>query len=441
MKNIKFNIYILNIVLIFILQFKIYDLNISILIYNLNTNLLNGLFLIHPILIYIFYSIFFYINLKKFNIYINIKYKWVFFINSIYIIKKNIKKNLYLIIIAISLGAWWAFQELNWGTWWNWDLVEIINLYYIILILILNHKNFIWFIKKFKNNLIYVNIFIFILTVRYNLIQSIHNFILINNFNQYLIYIYIFILFFILKFINNKYINKLIKNNSNYIFFIKNIIFSIIILNVIITINSNYLNNLIYIFIKIFLLNYIFILLLIWLFNINLIKNKINNYFYFSLLSNEITIISNIYQIYWIIRIEKLKHLIVFIFLILIILNKLSYNINNNILNLNTIIINFKLTDNVLYNNLYIYKNFTIHFNEFNSNIILNNNIYNNLLNIDEYNTQISKTSNNSSYWLEYFNNNKYIYIYLYLLNFIIYTFILFFKFILNYNFYTRKIY
>nr|QBI37914.1 YejR [Tetrahymena rostrata] len=201
-KKINLPIIIYSILIVNIYCFKTNTLFENLL--NININLLNGLFLIHPILIYIFYSNIlykYYLNFNK-KIYIN------FFKNTkiqkIKFFKKICKTNFYVIVSAIFLGSWWAFQELNWGTWWNWDLVELINLYYFLIIIYIYHNNKIWFFKYCKlyiSQITFVIIF-YIFIVRYNLVQSIHNFISITNLNQYLLYsyiIYIFIMYFKFK--------------------------------------------------------------------------------------------------------------------------------------------------------------------------------------------------------------------------------------------------
>lgn len=74
----------------------------------LNTNLLNGIMLIHPTVLYILYSIY----LLEYKVSVEIKIK-----NT----RKNVKyKNfykiflcVYIVLLAILLGAWWAEQELS----------------------------------------------------------------------------------------------------------------------------------------------------------------------------------------------------------------------------------------------------------------------------------------------------------------------------------------
>lgn len=436
-KNKKL-IIILILVIILYLQNNYFNLKLSIIDYNLNLNLLNGLFLIHPILIYIFYSKNYNIINKLINYNNKINFNYINcqkMLDLILHLKKKLKNNLFIIIIAISLGAWWAFQELSWGTWWNWDLVEIINLYYLLLYLFYNHTNNITLIKTINNNF-FKNIFkiiILLIAVRYNLIQSIHNFISINNFYQYILYIYIVLLFFkpiklkIKKKIN--FFNKLF-NNFNFIYYI-------ILINIIIGSNINILNNLNNSIINVFKLYliYMFLMLITW----NLKHWKSN--FWFSLLNNEFTIISNVYKIYWSIRIYKTTHLIILMFISYIFLSKLSINlvqqVNNNYIVLSNTI--QQSTNNILFfNKQLIFEN---NYNILNASNILNIDFFYKNNNINEYNNQLSNSKFLTSYWLEFFNNNKYYYLYNFLSNLILYLYFIIFINIKIINIRIRKIY
>ena len=75
----------------------------------INTNLLNGVMLIHPIILYTIYSIFIYIS-THILIYNQYKYNY----------NKNVRLVMvlfYLLTISIILGCYWAEQELLWGGW------------------------------------------------------------------------------------------------------------------------------------------------------------------------------------------------------------------------------------------------------------------------------------------------------------------------------------
>lgn len=51
------------------------------------------------------------------------------------------KVQLSYIILTLTLGSWWAFQEGSWGGWWNWDPSETLGLTVMLLFLWLQHQN------------------------------------------------------------------------------------------------------------------------------------------------------------------------------------------------------------------------------------------------------------------------------------------------------------
>ena len=76
----------------------------------LNVNLLNGLMLIHPPILYVFYV--FYVLEFKVNTFL--KYRKV--VKGVLIRYKTVYLSI-LIYFSIILGCWWAEQELSWGGW------------------------------------------------------------------------------------------------------------------------------------------------------------------------------------------------------------------------------------------------------------------------------------------------------------------------------------
>lgn len=104
----------------------------------------------------------------------------------------HLSATLCLIISVMVLGGAWAFQELSWGGWWNWDLIELGLAALMVSVILLMHI----FNKFNKETEMLVNFFIFIFWLfKYinitNLTISIHNFIK-NNFH-YFFYWYVFI--------------------------------------------------------------------------------------------------------------------------------------------------------------------------------------------------------------------------------------------------------
>ncbi len=290
----------------------------------INTNLLNGLMLIHPIILYNFYIYLLY------NMYIHIMHIKKVKVKNF--LKKESKSNYTLfmfIFIAVILGCWWAEQELSWGGWWSWDFVELLALFLLVFFTKIIH------IKNFKSNNTYVITFLIIsiITVRYNLINSIHNFLSLDSQNQYLYYIIFFIKSLILLLVLMQLHSYLYRRNS---FLIYNVFYSFIFLfliyyysNILMYYNNNILNininikiiytcilffsllilinnnyniklNSFFIFIFMFYMNinvidiFIFIIVL-KLFNKNLFKHPHTQYLHVVLI---LLLLSTFYQIY-----------------------------------------------------------------------------------------------------------------------------------------------
>ena len=152
---------------------------------NINVNLLNGIMLIHPPILYYFYIS--YLKCMGYNIIPNIITKCTI-INT-----KKIKiVSTILIYFSIILGCLWAEQELSWGGWWSWDFVELLALNFFIYNLYKIHTNS--SILPNSGKLEAIIIIVTILTVRFNIINSIHNFVSVESQNQYFYYILIAVL-------------------------------------------------------------------------------------------------------------------------------------------------------------------------------------------------------------------------------------------------------
>jgi hypothetical protein len=165
---------------------------------NLNTNLLNGIMLVHPFILYFFYIIY----LLEYKVI----FKNFFFLKKKYTIsikKKNYTNGSFLILVAILLGSWWAEQELSWGGWWSWDFVELLAINYLLYYLILLHKNS----NKKLTGIIFMTkpliLIIAVISVRFNLINSIHNFASVESQNQYYYYIVVFLIYLLCFLIYN----------------------------------------------------------------------------------------------------------------------------------------------------------------------------------------------------------------------------------------------
>lgn len=178
----------------------------------LNNSLLNGLLLIHPVFLYsiLLLFIFYFVN------YILLKSNYMRIFNSFNFLNKNYLIYLFLsIIISVFLGAWWAQIELNWGGWWGWDLIEIISLNYLIIVVFLLHQNnknllFSLFID------IFIKIFFFTTIIKFNYLDSIHNFVSSGSYTQnFYQLLHTYLLLF--------YISNKIKSFNTFFYFFKKV--------------------------------------------------------------------------------------------------------------------------------------------------------------------------------------------------------------------------
>lgn len=99
-------------------------------------------------------------------------------------------------LFALGLGGFWSSQELNWGGWWNWDILETSPLLVLIFSLMIIH------ITNYKM-LVYKPIIIYLLTIIFflnksGLTVSVHNFVTSKNIKQYW---YLYLLFYLMFFI------------------------------------------------------------------------------------------------------------------------------------------------------------------------------------------------------------------------------------------------
>lgn len=195
---------------------------------------------------------------------------------------------------------------------------------YLLTILKIIHNNIIIFFKSYYKVLNLIKFFIIcILAVRYNLIQSIHNFINANDFNQFLKYALIIItvfILFLLKNINKKIFKLKINNVKNYDLLINmnKILYTFIILLVIydyIKLKNNFIILLFvsFYYIIIFFITYLLVLR----------KNyKIDKIKFIFNIVGEIFIFINLFKLIIEINKFKLLHFTVIIFL-MVCLNKL----------------------------------------------------------------------------------------------------------------------
>lgn len=168
-----------------------------------NKNLLNGLLIIHPIILYTSYGLIFYTTYVK----IFWKLKLLFFNRFFFTKKQHYIQSVAALLLSMSLGSWWAEQELSWGGWWSWDFIEIISLNFLFILIFFIHM------PKFKNFFIslewdlLIKTVVFMIVVRFNFLDSIHNFIANNFFFQFFYQLAFFYLATSMVLFNHKFFN------------------------------------------------------------------------------------------------------------------------------------------------------------------------------------------------------------------------------------------
>jgi hypothetical protein len=249
--DIYISVYIFIIIYLFLKKKKIilfiYLLNslTCVNIIPLNKNLLNGIMNIHPFVYMYLYIYFHKTNFHKTNFYKNI---------------------LYIIFLLLFLGSYWAAQELSWGGWWSWDIIEsTIALMLVVGLWLFHFKINFFFFKKIlerilvfffvfnkisiinsvhsfsslsEDNYLYIYIFIFLLYKLFLLVPFISFFISINLiFYENIKVFFLFVLFFFLFYTKNIFFFITI-NFKNFFFFIKNIQYIHILLVYLLIFNS-----------------------------------------------------------------------------------------------------------------------------------------------------------------------------------------------------------
>lgn len=169
------------------------------------SSLVVGTVLIHPVMFYIFLTVF----LTKSY------YTEVFvYITYTRIVKLNL---IFFLTTTMLLGGFWATQSNAWGYFWVNDLVEWVLLFIILLsILYLHH----WFLNKIEYNFFYLEFFILniLVFIRLGFFSTRHSFI-VTGFSLYII-IYIYIYLFYKVYSPIIYSKGYLKSQTIFIFFL-----------------------------------------------------------------------------------------------------------------------------------------------------------------------------------------------------------------------------
>jgi cytochrome c biogenesis factor len=353
---------------------------------NLNFKLLNGLFFIHPILLYLSYLFILSGSIYLFKLSLNTVSSSnltnnVISFNQFYSYSKNISGSLLILIsVSIILGGWWAQQELDWGGWWNWDFVEIISLSIFFFYIKVNHNiNFNMINLLITYFLKYLVIILFIVFVRYNIFPSIHNFLGVLDLESWFIiisFLSIFLTLISLFLLNwwswlSKLNSHVLLNNYNKN---KRLIKRVVFLKLNLFFNISYIIIILYIIIHVlFPISFRFdiykdcyVIKFIWIFYIvtvilYLSKKNLSNYFLKStIVVFIITPLFSLFQgfIHLLPRFKSLRylHLLVFILIILGIFYSFESSIYKNLKPLTNNL--YSLRSNPLINVSYVFEKF-----------------------------------------------------------------------------------
>lgn len=206
------NFFFLNFKQICIINYTNIHINMNL---GVNNNLLNGSINIHPIFFLILINFIFIKYHRLILINLKILFSDFFVIYDFYLYLGG--------IIFMLLGIYWASQELLWGLWWSWDLIEIFLLILLTVLVIKNH-----FLKKnpIGDFFFYKNLFLLFLLFfffnKLNIINSLHSFNSISGDNYIIYFIYIYILYIVITNNNYLYLSLLLilffKNMYAYMF-------------------------------------------------------------------------------------------------------------------------------------------------------------------------------------------------------------------------------
>ena len=166
------------------------------LITQLNLNLINPLIFIHPLLLFLTIIFFFVWFLTKPSSRNSRNIVGFFLFKQLLMAQK-------LLILTFFLGSWWAAQELNWGFWWNWDIVEVSLLVLTLNIIFFTHQ---FLLNKFSSiSLRFIFFYIisqitcYFLLTKVDIFSSVHSFNVFTFLEKWFIYFFLFLLYLFFK--------------------------------------------------------------------------------------------------------------------------------------------------------------------------------------------------------------------------------------------------
>lgn len=166
-------------------DYKASELFSKRLITTIELSLLNGTLNIHPVLLgfsYVGILVLLFINLSQGKLPVRHTKKLSnrnsvnkLSISVTYMLRGYGFFTLNILLLSIALGAYWSYQEMNWGGYWSWDPVEVFSLFSMFVIVFTTHS-----VKLKQPWSWYVSYVLFIITLihltRTNVLNSIHGF-------------------------------------------------------------------------------------------------------------------------------------------------------------------------------------------------------------------------------------------------------------------------
>lgn len=175
--------------------------------------LVNKLALLHPMCILTSLSFVLYCFFSNTNYFITLKKTTTIF-------------GLLISIFSVTLGSYWSSQEVLWGGWWNWDVVETSLLFLVLLLFLQNHKK-VFILKNENFSLFFITsittLLIFLFSNHTPIVSSIHSFVSssMSSTSPTTLLLSVFCVFFYLNKLKSVYLVYLIF--LYYLFFIQSI--------------------------------------------------------------------------------------------------------------------------------------------------------------------------------------------------------------------------
>lgn len=171
----------------------------------LTSTLTNGLFLIHPLLLYMSYSLIILFFFKR--------------LNKNYISFEFGKNLTTLSLLALILGGWWAQQELNWNGWWGWDFVEILGLVSFLIILANLHLEKNSALSPKTTFVAVTTVVILVLSTKLGAVNSIHAFTTTSSIESF-VFLSFWLIGFFFFFKKSFFLKKFTYVNTLFVYFV-----------------------------------------------------------------------------------------------------------------------------------------------------------------------------------------------------------------------------